>query len=200
MRKPKQISPLTVPLGIMYCTLRYAGNRLMSIKFTHRGREWKADTIEEALALRHTLEERDSYDEQARVHHGFDTGDEEYIWTPDLVTELVETVGDLQLLMIRILYDKKSLTSAELVAQLGLDSEVALAGVLSGLSKRLKKMGMVPNHLYTVFVSWDGKAKSRTFRLNWQFRLAAESLDWPQSWVKEWEGKNAAATKQKARK
>ena len=177
-------SGLTVPEGIVYCALRYQGTELLGIQFTHRGKEWRTDTVEEALALRRRLEEEDCHDDAARVHFGEDESDPDAakIWTPDVVTDLLENAGDLQRRFIRMLSENQKLTSEELVKKLRLDSEVSLAGVLSGLSKQLKKMDIQPSQLYGVVVSWEGKDKTRTFGLIRQFKLAANQLGWPENW------------------
>lgn len=65
---------------------------------------------------------------------------------------------------------------------LGLKSEESLAGVLSGLSKQLKKLGIPVAELYAVRVEWTGKSKKRFFWLTREFRSAAEELGWPDKW------------------
>lgn len=151
----------------------------MAIEFKHNGRLWRADTVEEAVALRLKLE---SMDQAA-----FEAGEElpyvyrEQVWTPDTITDLLKNAGALQLRFLKAISEKR-LASEDLVAQLGLQSEIALAGVLSGLSKQLKKLGIKPSDLYTVDVSWTGKNKTRTFVLVNEFRWAAGELGWPEKW------------------
>jgi hypothetical protein len=151
----------------------------LGIEFKHRGRLWRADTVEEAIALRRKLEMADEV--------AFEAGEElpfayaEQIWTHDTVNDLLGNAGYLQKKFLRAVAEGKS-TSDELVAKLNLNSEVALAGVLSGLSKQLKKLGVKTSDLYSVDVSWTGKNKTRTFSLVNDFRWVAAELGWPEKW------------------
>jgi hypothetical protein len=152
----------------------------MGIEFKHNGRLWRADTVDEAVALRRKLEAED----QA----AFEAGEElpyvyrEQVWTADTVTDLLKNAGSLQKRFLRTLADGGKITSEDLVVRLGLESEVSLAGVVSGLSKQLKKLGVKPSDLYTVDVSWTGKNKTRNFGLVNEFRWAAAELGWPEKW------------------
>ncbi len=167
--------------------LRYRGAQLLSIRFTHRGKEWQTDTVAEALELRNKLEEQDYDNDVARAHFDEEDSDPEAaaVWTPDAVTDLLENAGDLQRRFIRLLSENAKLTSEELVKRLRLDSQVAFAGVLSGLSKQLKQNKIRTDQLYTVTVTWAGKEKTRTFRLIRQFKWAAGELGWPITGRKE---------------
>jgi hypothetical protein len=152
----------------------------MAIEFKHNGRLWRTDTVDEALALRRKLEAED----QAAFEAGEDLPYvyREQVWTPDTVTDLLKNAGSLQKRFLRALAEGGKATSEDLVVSLGLDSEVSLAGVLSGLSKQLKKLGVKPSDLYTVDVSWTGKSKTRNFGLLSEFRWAATELGWPEKW------------------
>lgn len=105
-------------------------------------------------------------------------------WTPDAVTDLLKGSGDLQKKFLRYLYEQDSVvTSTQIVKALKLQSEVAFAGVLSGLSKRLKKTQLQPGDLYSVTVQWTNEGKIRRFTLSSGFRWAAEQLGWPETWI-----------------
>ncbi len=148
------------------------------IEFTHNGRLWRTDTEDEAIRLRQKLE---AYD-QALWESGEEPDElHEQLWTPDLTTELLQSAGQHQRELLRLLHKGRA-ESETIVKTLGLRSEVALAGVLSGLSKQLKKLGLKPWNLYTVSVQWDGKNKTRTFTLSNDFTWAAEQLGWPDKW------------------
>lgn len=73
--------------------------------------------------------------------------------------------------------------SSELVKALKLGSEEALAGVLSGLSKRLRKIGRQRSELYRVDVQWTKEGKIRKFLLSRGFRWAATQLGWRDKWI-----------------
>jgi hypothetical protein len=152
----------------------------MGIEFKHRGRLWRADTPGEAIALREQLE---AYD-QAAIEAGEDPSDaEDQIWTPDLVVDLLKSAGKNQKGFLRALFDKTYVSSDEVIKQLGLPNEISLAGVLSGLSKQLKKLSIKPWDLYTAQIEWDGKGKTRSFLLSQRFRGAAGELGWPDKWI-----------------
>ena len=154
----------------------------MAIEFKHGGRTWRADTPEEAIALRKRLETED----EAAIAGG-ERPDwvEEQVWTPDTVMDLLRNAGPLQKKFLLLLNKHDNLTSTEVVQKLKLGSEVALAGVLSGLSKQLKKMGLNPWDLYTTTVSWSGKRKTRRFRLGDHFTRMAGGMGWPDKWPKK---------------
>jgi hypothetical protein len=152
----------------------------VSIEFKHRGRLWRTDTAQEAIALRRQLEA----DDQAALEAGEDPSDfEEQIWTPDLVVDLLKGAGENQKKFLRVLFEGGSVTSAEVIKRLSLQSEISLAGVLSGLSKQLKKLSLKPWDLYAGQIQWDGKGKTRSFRLSQRFRWAAMQLGWPDEWI-----------------
>jgi hypothetical protein len=73
--------------------------------------------------------------------------------------------------------------TTEIIKTLKIGSEEALAGVLSGLSKQLKKVGRQPSELYTVTVQWVTDGKVRRFGLTHGFRWAATQLGWPDKWI-----------------
>jgi hypothetical protein len=180
MKQENRKSPLTIPEGIIYCTLRYRGTSILAIEFKHGGKVWRADTVAEAIELRKELEENAEVD---ALYDGYDFDPEAAeTWTADVVTDLLEHLGELQLRFVRLLFDNGRMTSEEIVKKLKLDSEVAFAGVLSGLSKQLKQRGLNSQHLYWVIVKWTGKNKTRTFMLIRQFKMAAIELGWPENW------------------
>ncbi|MGA9784949.1 MAG: hypothetical protein WA424_16265 [Candidatus Sulfotelmatobacter sp.] len=152
----------------------------MAIEFKHNGRVWRADSAEEAITLRRRLEDEDD----AMLASGEEPSVLNTDWTPDAVTDLLKGSGDLQKKFLRYLYEQDSVvTSTQIVKALKLQSEVAFAGVLSGLSKRLKKTQLQPGDLYSVTVQWTNEGKIRRFTLSSGFRWAAEQLGWPETWI-----------------
>jgi hypothetical protein len=168
-------------LRFLYTALRNKGASLVAIEFRHGGKTWRADTVEEALKLRHALEEEDKA--------AFTIGDqprqgEEHDWTPDVLTELLQSLGEHQKSFLRVLYEQPGyVPSHQIVKALSLDSEVSFAGVLSGLSKQAKKLDIMPWKMYEVYVTWQAKSKTRLFRLTNGFRLAAGEIGWPETWI-----------------
>ncbi len=165
----------------VYITLRNKGASLVAIEFRHGGKSWRADTVEEAMKLRHALEEEDKA--------AFTIGDqssheEDHGWTPDVMTDLLQSLGERQKSFLRVLFERQGyVPSHQIVKALSLDSEVSFAGVLSGLSKQAKKLDITPWKLYEVYVTWEGKSKTRLFRLTNGFRSGAVVIGWPETWI-----------------
>jgi len=152
------------------------------IEFKHNGRIWRTDSVEEAVALRRRLEINDQI--------AFESGEEvdvyeeerRQVWTPDAVVDLFKGIGFQQRHFLKALAEGTEVPSPQILGVLGLQSEVAFAGVLSGLSKQLKKLGINNSDLYTVSVKWNATNKSRSFRLSPSFSAAAGELGWPENW------------------
>jgi hypothetical protein len=153
----------------------------MGIEFKHRGRVWRADTVEEAIKLRTRLEAEDQAAFDAGEELPYDL-DDTAKWTHDTITDLLRGAGPLQRRFLKVLAQEDEITSDKLLEKLSLDSMVSLAGVLSGLSKQLKKLGIKTWELYTVKVEWSGKTKTRSFSLVKQFEWSAAELGWPDKW------------------
>jgi hypothetical protein len=177
----KNILALDNTLRYLYITLRNRGLKLMAIEFKHKGRIWRADTVEEAIKLRSALEEDEKLTLLAQELDGKEPDYFESIWTSDLIMELFSGIGDLQKKFIRVLGEHKEISSGEIINSLSLKSEVSLAGILSGLSKQMKKMQMNPYHLYRIRIEWSGKTKTRFFQLSGNFKFEAQVLGWPEA-------------------
>lgn len=182
-------------------TLRYLVNslmlhegRLVAIEFTHRGKRWRTDTVEEAVALRERLETDDYEAAKAdpKTHRSLLRAQSN--WTADRVWDLLNGLGESQKQLLECLMKRDSTNNELLALFMELDSQVALAGVLSGLSKQVKALGLSPTELYRVDTSWDGKKRVRYFSLNSEFKVAAQDAGWPEAWKGV---KNETATKQK---
>ena len=110
--------------------------------------------------------------------------------------DLINGIGELQKRFLAVLVERASPKSITLAEKRGLESEVALAGVVSGLSKQLRKMEIQPSSLYRVDVEWKGKDKVRSFVLSSDFRDAATELGWPEAW-QTGKGKDETASTKK---
>ena len=152
----------------------------MAIEFSYDGKLWRADTVEEALELRKALQREDFVASTGAEL----VSEKDHYWTPDVTTELLQSLGEHQKSFLRTLYEHKDwLPSDQIVQELSLDSEVSFAGVLSGLSKQAKKLDIMPWKVYEVQVSWKAKKKTRFFKLSPGFRWAADELSWPDNWI-----------------
>jgi len=196
MKKERQAQfVLDNTLRYLYIALRNNRCPLMAIEFKHRGTTWRADTPEEAIALRNKLEKED----KVYVHEHEEMDRLSAFWTPDRFMDVINGVGDLQRRFMVVIYENPMITSQDLVNKLGLDSDVALAGVISGLSKQLKQLNIPLKELLMIEVKWTGKAKTRRFVLDDFFRYAAAEQNWPEAWEQELKRKeeDAAPTKRR---
>lgn len=172
---------LDCSLRSLYYSFRSAEVSIMAIEFKHKGRIWRADTIEEAVTLRKKLESEDEFEQLI----GDRPDRTDLPLTHDVVAEILKSVGQLQKRFLLALADRDGgdeKTSDVLIARLGLESEIALAGVLGGLSKQVKKIGEDPSVVYSVRVLWSGKKKTRHFKMTNQFLWAASEVGWPEKW------------------
>lgn len=173
----------------------------MGIEFEHRGKKWKADTPSEAIRLRRELEELDALAEQyGEIEFSEDERlRAETVWTPDVFSTFVQSIGRQQREIVKALLEHPvGITSGRLAERLRLSDEMSLAGILSGLSKQLKKLELKPAHLYSVNTSWRPEGKKREFVIHRAFELAAEELGWLEAERKnEEQKKNATSTKDK---
>jgi hypothetical protein len=149
----------------------------MAIEFKHRGKLYRTDTPKEAAELRSLLERQDVQEGIHRAHSRF--------WTADQAAELIHGLGDSQRQLLIMLSSGASVLSEQIVKGLGLRSEIALAGVLSGLSKQVRKMETNPHDLYSVEVEWQGRNKLRYFRIKEDFLNVLNEIGWPEAWKVE---------------
>jgi hypothetical protein len=168
-------------LRYLYIALRNAGCKLMAIEFRYKGTMWRADTAPEAVALRNELVKADKV--FVPEHEAMDQSSD--FWTPDRFMDVINGIGDLQQRLLAAVLRKPGITSKELVRELRLDSEVALAGVISGLSKQLKQLDIEPKRVFGIDVKWKGKVKTRSFLLEDFFLQAGIEQNWPEAWEKK---------------
>ena len=180
-------------MRFLYITLRNHRAYLVAIEFVHRGKKWRADTPEEAVRLRQQLDIADEMENASAVFPD-DLLRSESVWTPDVFWEFIHSVGPQQRQVIEILLENFSANSSELAKQLGLDTELALGGVISGLSKQLKRFELKPMDLYAVHTDWSGGDRVRSFFIQRSFKLAAEEVGWPERRV---QGASSTKTKRK---
>ena len=161
----------------LYLTLRNQGCLLMAIKFEYNGTTYYADTAAEAATLQRELKQYDTlfgtrWDESAQK-----------VWTADRALDLINGIGELQKrFLAELSAHGASIDSKTLAEKMGIESGIALAGVVSGLSKQLQKMSINPASLYRVDVTWKGKDKVRFFVLSSDFRDALNEIGWPDAW------------------
>lgn len=177
--RPKKT--LDSALSYLYDAIRYLKLGLMAIEFKYNGIVWRADTPQEAVDLRAALEKSTHFPPD--MHEWID--EEARFWTHDRFMDVINSIGKLQHRFLAAIYEKGGINSFELTQKLELASEIALAGVISGLSKQLKQLGIEPKKVFIIDVKWNKKRKARTFILNDFFKGEGMELKWPQAWADE---------------
>jgi len=184
MKRNPKISTVTTKktlddaLRYLYASLVYLEVPLVAIRFKFNDEEWEADTIEEAIALRNKLEYSPRFGPDP--HKEMDK--QEQFWTPDRFKDVIDGIGELQHQLLIEVQKQPNILSDELRQRLRLDTEVALAGVISGLSKQLKQLEIEPKQVFVITVHWSGKKKQRFFILNDFFAGAGAQINWPDAW------------------
>lgn len=175
-------------LRYIYDALRHSAATLMAIRFKYRGREFVADTPEEAVRLQRMLEDEDSKRAKEDPHFKNRLHKELAGWTEEQFWQVMNNLGTRQTQLLHMVFLHTVLDSEELAAALDLPSQEALAGVVSGLSKQLTKQGVKPGEVFTVETHWLGKKKERFFRLATGFAGVAAESNWAAYWkLKKWE-------------
>jgi hypothetical protein len=162
----------------LYSALRNVGGELMAIEFRYKGNLWRADTPQEAVALRNELQKEDKV--FVPEYEAMEKADA--LWTPDKFIDVIDGTGELQRHLLAEVFRNPGITSKQLVKKLGLESEIALAGVISGLSKKLKQLDIEPKNVFLIDVKWTGKKKTRRFILDDFFLQAGIEQGWPAAW------------------
>ncbi|MDR3719074.1 MAG: helix-turn-helix domain-containing protein [Bryobacteraceae bacterium] len=148
----------------------------MAIEFEHKGETYRVDTVAEMREVKAELERMDRDPERQFVDRVLD------FWTPTRFMGVMMGLHDSQRNLLLAIYRHPNLTGRELTAALGLDSEFALAGVISGLSKQLEPLKVDLEQVLTIKVKWTGKSKTRRFMLEDFFVSAGVMQGWPEAW------------------
>ncbi|HKW63806.1 MAG TPA: hypothetical protein VJN89_14740 [Candidatus Acidoferrum sp.] len=136
------------------------------------------DTVEEAIKLRRHLETEDTLAGFSDPAFADRLAREQSLWSVDRVWDFLQGIGSQQKQFLSVLMRKARVRHTEMAEQLGI-SQLALAGVLSGLAKQMRGMGLAPISLYQVEHAWEKGKRQRTFSLNRGFVLAAQDAGWP---------------------
>ncbi len=169
------------------------------MKFEYGGHTYEADTPEEGIRFLALLEKRDeerdkdqadkrvwkqaaaawspgSYDAMTdNLHEMFGTAP----WTPALFHSFVERLGGPQIEVLTRLLVGTRLQDEELRAALGIDSNQALAGILSGISKQAAAVSVSARDVFTLEnLRSRGKRRS-TYAVADKFKRMASEMNWP---------------------
>ena len=143
----------------------------MAIRFAENGCEYVADTPEEVLQLRRLLE-------RSQAQSGTDDGSKGQVsrWTQERCLTIINSLGEQQKRLLISTQLRTTINMKDMARALQLPSQEALAGVVSGLSKQLEKLGVPATQVFFVETRWVGKKKERWFHLAPGFAEASSNL------------------------
>lgn len=174
-------------LRYLYYTIQVKGGSVLAIRFTYRGTEYVADTPEEAQRLRQLLEDSDYGRPKNDVGFRYRMNLQLYGWDESRFNSVMASIGRQQTKMLVALFLWQAIDAEDLAMVLGLSSQESLAGVISGLSKQLEKLGVKLGDVFRVQTHWVGKKKERYFSLSPGFDGAAAEFNWGHYWrTEEW--------------
>jgi len=168
--------------------LTHAGKRstitlgTVVIKITHNGRVIECTTAAEAITLlRHIdAEERKR---KPTIHKHLPerlSNGTMNPWTGSLFWQFIESLGEAQNCVLSLLVRKHKVTDEELRKVLKLDSNQALAGVLSGVSKQAGALNISARSVYTVEDERKAGELTKTYAIANDFLVIAGEMNWPE--------------------
>ena len=168
----------------------------MPIKFEHHGKVFEVETPEQAVLLMDLLDRRTiarakdvEYSERVaevlKSHPGSrrpTAGDLEpkRVWDAAVFVRFIERLGDVQQLVLEFLIIRNTATDHELRTVAEVENNLALAGVMSGISKQALALNIPPRAVFWVknLRSGGSRAGSR-YHLAEAFLQIAREMDWP---------------------
>jgi hypothetical protein len=167
------------------------------IKFTYGKASFTVYSREDALALYAALKEQDAAAAMdlaiGRLGIGGKVGeikaylaDEAFTpWTPQVFHSFIERLGAPQQAALAVLVTRQRVTDEELRKALNISGNQALAGVLSGISKRAAALD-IPARLIFEFENFRNAGKRRsTYTVAGKFLKIATDMNWPPPTFKE---------------
>lgn len=164
----------------------------MAIKFKHGGVAFTADTPEEAAQFIALLKQQDADQAQRRwwnreairqggagAMHAFIEEEVADRWTPDLFVRFIESMGLPQQKALSLLVERRQVTDEELRAALHVPGNQALAGVLSGISKKAAALNVPARAVFTVENFRNSGKRRSTYAVSDKFLQIAAEMSWP---------------------
>ncbi|HEV3481420.1 MAG TPA: hypothetical protein VGR97_03740 [Candidatus Acidoferrales bacterium] len=152
------------------------------IRIPYKGHVVECSTPAEAIEI---LKHIDADNQRAR------TGDNLYgfiasladstksAWTRTVFWEFLESLGEAQTHVLTLLVRKQKVTDEELRKALKVESNQALAGVLSGISKQAGALNIPARSVFTVEDERKGGELTKTYAVAWDFLRMAKEMNWP---------------------
>jgi len=99
-------------------------------------------------------------------------------WTPQSFFKFVDSVGDAQRRVLSLLLRKTRVTDEELRKALGVESNQALAGILSGISKQAGALNISARSVFIVEDERRGGELLKTYAVAPDFLRVADEMNW----------------------
>jgi hypothetical protein len=161
----------------------------MSIRIPFDGRYIECSTAEEAIAvLKHLAAESGKIITRVEtnplalgsvISQVFGDRVHTSAWTRELFQEFIENLGDAPVQVLSVLVRQRKATDEELRKVLGVDTNQALAGVLSGISKQAGALNVPARAVYTVEDERKSGALTKTYAVAGDFLRMASDQNWP---------------------
>jgi hypothetical protein len=103
----------------------------------------------------------------------------EPIWTPRTFDTFIERLGDSQKAALSLLVRKSRATDSELVSELRLTGNQALAGTLSGISKQAALLDIEAREVFRIENQRKARKRSNVYFVSDSFQKAALAMNWP---------------------
>ncbi len=100
-------------------------------------------------------------------------------WTRGSFWKFVDSLGDSQTRALSLLVRKRKVTDEEMRRHLRLDSNQALAGVLSGISKQAGALNIPARSVYVVEDERKSGEVTKTYAVALDFLGMAMEMNWP---------------------
>jgi hypothetical protein len=135
----------------------------------------ECDTPEEAVALARTMTTNDGlageFLPNGPLRHG--------PWTAKRLDTLLEHLGSDQKLILSTLITQTRATADDLRKIVGVDTNQALAGILSGISKQSAALGISARNVFGIENSRRAGVLSKSFFISEDLQKIAISVGWP---------------------
>jgi hypothetical protein len=131
------------------------------IRVEHNGVTYTVDTPEDAVKLGQLLAPKAA--EPA----------EKFVWTPELFRDFTDRLGTKQQDILRILLERGVVSDDDLRALIGVESNQALAGTLSGISQQATALGIPPRMVFTM----KNFRKKHGHAARWNVYAVAQDFD-----------------------
>jgi hypothetical protein len=162
------------------------------IRITHHGTVIECSSSSEAIAVLKYL----SGEESKKIEHRtpglaafspdtvlstlFGASTVTSAWTRESFWKFLENLGDGQKQILSLLVQKGKATDEEMRGMLKLDSNQALAGVLSGISKQAAVLNIPARAVYRVEDERKAGELTKTYAIAQDFLRIANEMNWPE--------------------